>query len=61
MKEYKNFCDNANKRCFSFGKFCYGEHLYTKAVEYNTDTSTHYPTEEGNDIVRAYDNRNHKK
>ena len=29
--------------------------------EYNTDTSTHYPTNEGNDIVRAYDNRNHKK
>lgn len=54
MKEYKNFCDNTNKRCFSLGKFCYGEHLYTKAVEYNTDTSTHYPTEEGNDIVRTY-------
>ena len=29
--------------------------------EYNTDTSTHYPTNEGNDIVRAYDNKNHKK
>ena len=23
-------------------------------IEHNTDTSTHYPTEEGNDIVRTY-------
>ena len=30
-------------------------------IEYNTDTSPYCPTNEGNDIVRAYENKNHKK
>jgi hypothetical protein len=28
--------------------------IFPVYIEYNTDTSTHYPTNEGNDIVRAY-------
>ena len=53
-EEYKNFCYKTDKRCFSSRKFCLRKYLYTKLVEYNTNTSTHYPTNEGNDIVRTY-------
>lgn len=34
---------------------------FDRFIEYNTDTSPHCPTNEGNDIVRAYENKNHKK
>ena len=30
-------------------------------IEYNTDTSTHYPTNEDNDIVRPHINKKYEK
>ena len=61
LKDFPYPCCKAQKYCPPvFCPYNYMEcPVYLK--EYNTNTSTHYPTNEGNDIVRAYENKNHKK
>lgn len=48
-----------------FGKILYQilqSHPFTEYhIEYNTDTSTRYPTNEGNDIVRPHINKKYEK
>lgn len=54
LKGFPYSCCNGQKYCPPV--LCPNNYLECPVYsqEYNTDTSTHYPTEEGNDIVRTY-------